>query len=243
MNPCFQRLSSIIGEEKINKLSSCRIIVFGVGGVGGAATVALARSGVGYIDIVDADVVEESNINRQYVAATSTIGQSKVAVMEKILKDINPAVEVTIYNIFYLPDNEGGIDLSKYDYVIDCIDTLKAKCHLIKRCKELDVPIISALGCGNRFDPRKLEITDIYKTKGDPFAKTVRKSLRDLGIKHLDVVYSTEEPSKPLVAVGDNSKGRHSPGSSFFVPNAAGISLAYAVIDKILGGIKPNTIG
>ena len=225
MKEQFSRLSLIIGEENLDVIKTKKIIVFGVGGVGGHVVDALARSGVEDITIVDNDVVNMSNINRQLIASISTLGEKKVDVMEKHLLDINPDIKVTKLDCFYLP-NEVDIDFTKYDYVIDAIDTVAAKIDIIEKCHKLNVPIISALGCGNKLDPSLLELTDISKTSYDPLAKVLRKELRDRGINHLKVVYSKEQ--RELA-----NKGK-TPGSSAFVPSSAGLLIASAVIRDII---------
>ena len=225
MKPQFERLALIIGEEKLDIIKTKKIIVFGVGGVGGHVVDALARSGVEDITIVDNDVVNVSNINRQLIATRSTIGQKKVDVMEKHLLDINEDIKVTKLDCFYLP-GEVDIDFAKYDYVVDAIDTVSAKLDIIEKCHKLNVPIISALGCGNKLDPSKLELTDISKTSYDPLAKVMRKELRDRGINHLKVVYSPEQSDLA-------SKGKI-PGSSAFVPSSAGLLIASTIIKHII---------
>ena len=231
----FVRTELILGKEAIEKLSKARVAVFGVGGVGGYAIEALARSGVGTLDLIDNDTVSESNINRQIIATRKSIGLSKVEVMKQRILDINPNAIVNTYQCFYLPDKKDLFEFEKYDYIVDAIDTVTAKIDIICEAKKLNVPIISAMGCGNRLDPTKVTITDIYKTSGDPLAKIMRKELKDRRIKKLDVVYSTEKPLKPLYSITDdnNPNRRGIPGSSAFVPPAAGLAIAYFVVKKI----------
>ena len=231
----FIRTELILGKEAIEKLSKARIAVFGVGGVGGYAIEALARSGVGTLDLIDNDTVSESNINRQIIATRKSVGLSKVEVMKQRILDINPNAIVNTYQCFYLPDKKDLFEFEKYDYIVDAIDTVTAKIDIICEAKKLNVPIISAMGCGNRLDPTKVTITDIYKTSGDPLAKIMRKELKDRRIKKLDVVYSTEKPLKPLYSITDdnNPNRRGIPGSSAFVPPAAGLAIAYFVVKKI----------
>ena len=231
MNNRFSRAEALFGTEAITKLENSRVIVFGVGGVGGHATEALVRSGVGHITIVDFDKVEETNINRQLVALTSTIGKSKVEVLKNRLIDINPELDVNAIEKFYLPDNENEFDLSKYDYVIDAVDNMSAKISLVVRANELNIPIISAMGAGNKVEPTMLEVSDIYKTSVDPLAKTLRHELRNRGIKKLKVVYSREEPIK--VDLKDE-KRRAIPGSTSFVPPAMGLIIASEVIKDLI---------
>ena len=231
----FIRTELILGKEAIEKLSKARVAVFGVGGVGGYAIEALARSGVGTLDLIDNDTVSESNINRQIIATRKSVGLSKVEVMKQRILDINPNAIVNTYQCFYLPDKKDLFEFEKYDYIVDAIDTVTAKIDIICEAKKLNVPIISAMGCGNRLDPTKVTITDIYKTSGDPLAKIMRKELKDRRIKKLDVVYSTEKPLKPLYSITDdnNPNRRGIPGSSAFVPPAAGLAIAYFVVKKI----------
>ena len=243
----FVRTRLLVGNEAIDKLSAAKIAVFGVGGVGGFCVEALARAGVGTLHLYDDDTVSESNLNRQLIALHSTIGKPKVEVMAARVLDINPNCDVKAIPMFYLPENADSVDLSQYNYVIDAIDTVAAKLELVKRCTELNVPIISAMGSGNKLDPSAFVVTDISKTQGCPLARIMRKELRKRGINHLKVVYSEEEPLTPLVppeeeAPADNngtrppsSARRATPGSISFVPGAAGLVLAGAVIREIGG--------
>jgi len=241
-NDQFIRTRLLVGDEPLNKLAAAKIAVFGVGGVGGFCVEALARAGVGALHLYDDDTVSESNLNRQLIALHSTIGKPKVEVMASRVLDINPNCAVKAIPMFYLPENADSVDLSQYDYVIDAIDTVAAKLELVKRCTELGVPIISAMGSGNKLDPSAFVVTDISKTQGCPLARVMRKELRKRGIQHLKVVYSEEEPLTPMAppeeeAPADNngtrppsSARRATPGSISFVPGAAGLVLAGAVI-------------
>ena len=231
MKSRFSRTEALFGTEAMAKLENSRVIVFGVGGVGGHATEALVRSGVGHITIVDFDKVEETNINRQLVALTSTIGKSKVEALKDRLIDINPELDINAIEKFYLPDNENEFDLSKYDYIVDAVDNMSAKISLVVRANELNVPIISAMGAGNKVEPTMLEVSDIYKTSVDPLAKTLRHELRNRGIKKLKVVYSKEEPIK--IDLKDE-KRRAIPGSTSFVPPAMGLIIASEVIKDLI---------
>ncbi len=231
MSERFSRTEAMIGKDAMNKIHNSRVIVFGVGGVGGHAVEALARSGVGHIAVVDFDIVEETNVNRQLVALNSTIGKSKVEVLKDRLLDINPELEVEAIEKFYLPENEKEFDLSKYDYIIDAVDNMSAKISLVMRASELNTPIISAMGAGNKVEPTMLEVSDIYKTSVDPLAKILRKELRVRGIKKLKVVYSKEEPIK--VDLKDE-KRRAIPGSTSFVPPAMGLIIASEVIKDLI---------
>ena len=229
----FQRLEILIGKESLAKLGKKKVAIFGLGGVGGNVCDALARSGVSHFLLVDADEVNETNINRQIIANVNTIGEAKVDVMERHLKSINPDVAIEKKKMFYLPENADEIDLSKFDYVIDAIDTVSAKIELICRCFSSKTPIISALGCGNKLDPTKLEVNDLSKTSYDPLAKVLRRELRKKGITHLKVVYSKETPITPLEKISDGKK-RDVPGSTPFVPPVAGIIIASEVVKDLL---------
>lgn len=240
------RTRLLIGDEPLERLKKARVAVFGVGGVGGYAVEALARSGVGTLHLYDDDTVSESNLNRQIAALHSTLGQPKAEVMARRVRDINPACQVEAIRMFYLPQNADDVDLAQYDYVVDCIDTVTAKLELVTRCTALQIKIISAMGTGNKFDPSALVVTDISKTQGCPLARTMRKELRRRGINHLKVVYSTELPTAPLRAadyeppdISDTRPGsaarRDTPGSTPFVPAAAGLLLASQVVRE-LGG-------
>jgi tRNA A37 threonylcarbamoyladenosine dehydratase len=219
----------MIGAEAVAALSRRRVLVFGLGGVGGAAVEALARSGVGHLGIVDDDILETSNKNRQIIALETTLGESKVQVAAGRLMDINPALEVICHEKRLTADNLEDFFSDPVDYVVDAIDDVKGKVALIGFCKARDIPIISAMGTGNKFDPRQLEITDIFKTHTDPLARHLRKALKEAGIPALEVVYSREKPVKPRV----EGQG---PGSLVFVPAAAGIMLAYRVVMALIEG-------
>ena len=232
MDNSFDRYKLLIGEDKFNKLKTKKVIVFGVGGVGGFVVESLVRCGLEDITIVDNDVVEETNINRQIIATHDSLAKSKAKTTQERANSINPSVRITPIQKFYLPENEKEFDFTKYDYVIDCVDTVSAKLSIICRAKELGVPVISALGAGNKLDPTKLMISDISKTEYDPLAKIIRKELRNRGIKGVKVCYSKEEPSN--VVVDNNDKGRHSPASAIFVPASMGILIAKAVIDDLI---------
>lgn len=231
MKEQFKRTELIFSKENMEKLYNSKVIVFGVGGVGGHLVEALARSGVGHIAIVDFDDVEITNINRQLVALHSTIGRSKVEVLKERLLDINPDIKVEAIHKFYLPENENEFDLSKYDYVVDAVDNMSAKIGLILHANRENVPIISAMGAGNKVNPTMLEVSDIYKTSVDPLAKILRHELKKRGIAHLKVVYSKEEPIK---VEEYNEKKRAITGSTSFVPPAMGLIIASEVIKDLL---------
>ena len=234
MTEQFKRFALLVGPESLDILKNKKVAVFGLGGVGGSVCDALARSGIGQITIVDNDVVDITNINRQLIANLDVVGQNKVDVMERHLKSINPDIKIIKKKMFYLPENADELDLSDYDYVIDAIDTVVSKINIIFRCSTNNINVISALGCGNKMDPSKLEITDISKTSYDPLAKVLRRELRKLGINHLKVVYSKEEAMKVIDESSTDSK--HIPGSSAFVPPVAGIMIAYQVVKDLLEG-------
>ena len=232
MDKKFSRLEALIGKENLDKLKSKKVIVFGVGGVGGFVIESLVRSGLEDITIVDNDIVDESNINRQIIATSDSLGKSKVEIMKERAISINPNAQIIAIQKFYLPENEMEFDLSKYDYVIDCVDTVSAKLSIICRSKEANVPVISALGAGNKLDPTKLKVSDISKTEYDPLAKVIRRELRKRNIKDVKVVYSSESPIS--IVVDENKYGRHSPASAIFVPATMGILIAKTVIDDLI---------
>jgi tRNA A37 threonylcarbamoyladenosine dehydratase len=233
MTTQFSRTEMLIGKEGLSKLQKARVAVFGIGGVGGYAVEALARAGVGALDLVDNDVVEISNLNRQIIALYSTIGQTKVEVAAARLKDINSNIKLKINKIFYLPENKEQFNFKEYDYVIDAIDTVAGKILLIEQAIEAGVPIISAMGAGNKLDATKLMITDISKTHTCPLAKVMRKELRQRGINHVKVAYSTEVALKPQMCETNNVK-RQTPGSISFVPSVMGLLIAGEVIKDLL---------
>jgi tRNA A37 threonylcarbamoyladenosine dehydratase len=224
----------LIGEEGLEKLLSSRVCVFGVGGVGSYAVEALARSGVGKIDLVDADTVCESNINRQIIATHKTLGMYKVDAEKERILEINPNCEVGVYRMFYLPENAGDIDMSVYDYVIDAVDTVTAKIEIIKRAKEAGTPVISSMGAANKLDPTAFEVADIYKTQVCPLAKVMRRELKKRGIESLKVVYSREEAIKPLQLEEEQTGRRVTPASIAFVPSVAGLIVAGEVIKDLV---------
>ena len=221
----FERFISLIGEENFHKLSSKKVMIFGVGGVGGYVVEALARSGIENFVLIDSDVVEESNINRQIIATLDTIGKSKVEVMKNRVLSINSNAKVTSIQKFYLPENSNEFDFSGVDYIIDCVDTVSAKLSIVSKAKELNLPVISAMGAGNKMDPTQLKVSDIYKTSVDPLCKVMRHELRKLGIKELKVVYSLEAPIK---------NNNRTPNSNAFVPSSMGLIIASEVIKDLI---------
>ena len=228
----FSRTAVLLGEDALKKLKNARVAVFGVGGVGGYVVEALARSGVGALDLIDKDVVSESNINRQIIALHSTVGKLKTEVAAARAKDVNPAIIVRTHNVFYLPETAGAFDFSAYDYVVDAIDTVSGKIALVERANEVNTPIISAMGAGNKLDPTKFEVADISKTSVCPLARVMRRELKKRRISHLKVVYSKEEalPS-PLI---DEESGKPIPGSVAFVPSVMGLIIAGEVIKDLI---------
>lgn len=235
MNEQFQRTGLLLGEDGMKQLKNARVAVFGVGGVGGYTVEALARSGVGTLDLIDKDTVCLSNLNRQIIALHSTIGRAKTEVMAERIHDINPDIKVNIYNCFFLPDTADEFDFTQYDYVVDAVDTVTAKIELVMRAQAAGTRIISCMGAGNKLDPTRLCVTDIYKTEMCPLAKVMRHELKKRRVKHLKVVYSTE-PAKKVEMVD----GEHVPGSTAFVPSVAGLIIAGEVIRDI-SGVKINS--
>lgn len=240
----FARAALLFGEDGIARLAAARVAVFGVGGVGGYVCEALARSGVGALDLFDDDRVALSNINRQIIALHSTVGQYKVDAMAARIRDINPAAQVGAYRRFFTPENAGEIDFSKYDYVVDAIDTVTAKIELVMRCRAAGVPIICAMGAGNKLDPSRFEVADLSKTSVCPLARVMRQELKKRGVRGVKAVYSREEPVKPqgrpAEAMPDTPQRtgaarRATPGSTAFAPPVAGLLLASEVVRDLTG--------
>ena len=232
----FCRTAYLLGEDSVRLLAAKKVAVFGVGGVGGYICEALSRAGIGALDLYDADTVAVSNINRQIVALHSTIGKYKTEVMKERIADINPDCSVRTFNVFYLPDNADSFDLSQYDYVADAVDTVKAKLERAVRAKAAGVPIISAMGAGNKLDPCAFKVADISKTSTCPLAKVMRRELRARGINHLKVVYSEEAAHEPhrLDESEITSPGKRTvPGSISFVPSVVGLIMAGEIIKDI----------
>ena len=228
-NP-FARTELIFGKEALDKLARCRVAVFGIGGVGGYAVEALARSGVGGLDLIDSDTVEVTNLNRQIVATTKTVGRYKVDVARERVSEINPECVVRTYKTFFLPETAGQFDFSQYDYVVDAIDTVSGKIGLVLAAQAAGVPVISAMGAGNKTDPAAFEVADIYKTSVCPLAHVMRRELKKRGVKHLKVVFSKEKPVVPM-----NGDDKRTPGSTAFVPPAAGLIIAAEVVKDLIG--------
>lgn len=233
----FSRTELLIGEEALKKLKHSRVAVFGVGGVGGYVVEALARSGVGALDLIDNDCVDISNINRQIIATMDAIGKPKVDVAKERVLKINPNMTVHTHQMFYLPETADKFDFTEYDYVVDAIDTVSGKIALVVQAKEADSPIICAMGAGNKLDPTAFEVTDIYKTTVCPLAKVMRRELKKRGIKKLKVVYSKEQPISPKKTDQEEfikSGKRQIPGSIAFVPSVAGLIIAGEVIKDLI---------
>lgn len=231
----FSRTELLLGADGMEKLKRARVAVFGIGGVGGYAIEAVARAGIGALDLIDNDVISLTNINRQIIALHSTVGLPKTDVMAARVNDINPECEVRTYQTFYGPDTAEQFDLAQYDYIIDAIDTVTGKLALAVNAQKANTPIISSMGTGNKLDPTAFTVTDIYKTSFCPLARIMRKELRKRGIERLKVVYSQEEALTPEGVTEELPQGRRSiPGSVSFVPSAAGLILAGEVIKDIV---------
>lgn len=230
MSDIFERTRMLLGDDAVEKLNNSRVAVFGVGGVGGYVVEALARSGVGELDVFDKDTVSVSNINRQIIATQSTVGMSKTEAVKARVAEINPQCVVHVHEVFYMPENADDYDFSEYDYIVDAIDTVTAKIEIIKRAKEKNIPVISSMGTGNKLDPTRLEVADISKTTVCPLARVMRRELKSRGINHLKVVYSKEEPRKTAIT----EDGRNAPASVAFVPSVAGLIIAGEVIKDII---------
>ena len=248
MSERFSRTEMLLGSDAMEQLKKAHVAVFGVGGVGGYTAEALVRSGIGKLTLVDSDTVAESNITRQIIATTKTIGRYKTEVMKERALDINPDIQVEEHRIFYLPETAGQFDFTEYDYVVDAVDTVTAKLTLVEAANAAGVPVISCMGAGNKLNPGAFEITDIYKTSVCPLAKVMRRECKLRGIKKLKVLYSKEEALKPREsksedclaegtdgAVNITTKRRSTPGSVAFVPSVAGLMIAGEVIRDLTG--------
>ncbi len=244
----FSRTQLLLGEENMNRLSEAKVAIFGIGGVGGYVAEALARSGVGSFVLVDDDKVCLTNINRQIIATHKTVGQYKVDVMKERILDINPKAEVEVRKCFYLPENAHEFDFSTYSYVVDAVDTVTAKIEIIMRAQAAGIPVMSSMGAGNKLDPTKFQVADIYKTSMCPLARVMRQELKKRRVKRLKVVYSTEKPTRPIEdmsiscrtncicpsdAAHKCTERRDIPGSIAFVPSVAGLILAGEVIKDL----------
>lgn len=234
MDERFLREKYLIGEDSVLKLLSSHVAVFGIGGVGSFVCEALARAGVGSLTLVDRDTVSISNINRQLIALDSTVGLPKTQVMKERILQINPKAKVVCEDVFFRKENEADFDFARYDYVVDAIDTVSSKLCLVRNCVEKGTPIISSMGTGNKLCPEKLKIDDIKKTSVCPLARVMRRELRKLGIDHLKVLYSTEEPVELRQKVFDSETGKQIPGSISFVPSVAGLMIAGEVVKDLI---------
>ena len=245
----FSRTELLFGKEAMDKLAGSKVAVFGIGGVGGYVCEALVRSGVGAFDLIDDDKVCLTNLNRQIIATRSTVGKYKTDVMRDRMLDINPNVEVEVHKCFFLPENADDFPWDSYDYVVDAVDTVTAKIALVMKCKEKNIPIISSMGAGNKLDGSQFKVADIYKTKGCPLAKVMRRELKKRGVKKLKVVYSEEIPTRPIedmaISCRNNcicppgaehkcTERRDIPGSVAFVPSVAGLIIAGEVAKDLI---------
>lgn len=231
----FSRTEILLGSQAMKRLAAARVAVFGIGGVGGHVVEALARSGVGAIDIIDNDKISVTNLNRQLIALESTIGRYKVDVMKERILDINPAAIVRGCQCFYLPETKDEFDFSQYDYIVDAVDTVTAKLQLVEEAQKENVPIISSMGAGNKLNPAAFEVADIYQTKVCPLAKVMRRELKKRGIEQLKVVYSKEEPQRPLEQIHEEGvQKRTIPGSVAFVPSVVGLIIAGEVVKDLM---------
>ena len=253
MKEQFIRTAMLFGEEAVEKLKTKRVIVFGVGGVGGHVVEVFARSGIGAIDLVDHDVVALSNLNRQLIATHDTLGRKKIEVMKERILSIQPDCQVTLWDTFYLPEESGIFPFSEYDYIVDAIDTVTAKIDLVLQAQAHGIPIISSMGTGNKLDPTKLTVADIYQTSVCPLAKVMRRELKKRDVKRLKVVYSTEEARTPfgglisdeMLAEGKEAEKstdraeainprKATPGSNAFVPASAGLLIGSEVVKDLM---------
>lgn len=244
----FSRTELLFGKDAMERLASSRVAVFGIGGVGGYVCEALVRSGVGAFDLIDDDKVCLTNLNRQLIATRKTVGKFKAEVMRERILEINPHAEVNIHKCFFLPENAAEFAFDQYDYVVDAVDTVTAKLELVMKCQEMNVPIISCMGAGNKLDPTAFRVADIYKTRVDPLARVMRRELKKRGVKRLKVVYSEEQPIRPIEDMAISCRyhcicppgtkrhctdRRDIPGSTAFVPSVAGLIIAGEVIKDL----------
>lgn len=230
----LSRTQMLLGYDKVQELQNKKVIVFGIGGVGGYVCEALCRSGVGTIDIVDNDKVSLSNINRQIIALHSSVGEYKTEVMKKRMLDINPSVSINAFNTFYTPETADQFDLSKYDYIVDAIDTVSGKIELVMQAEKYNIPIISSMGAGNKLDPTAFKVSDIYKTSVCPLARVMRAELKKRGVKRLKVVYSEEKPITPQIPEEMKNLPKIPPASCAFIPSVVGLIVASEVIKDLI---------
>lgn len=254
----FSRTQLLLGESAMQELANKRVAVFGIGGVGGYACEALVRSGIGAFDLIDDDKVCLTNLNRQIIATRKTVGRYKTEVMKERMLEINPNVDVRIHNCFFLPENADKFPFDEYDYIVDAVDTVTAKISIVMKANELGIPVISSMGAGNKLDPTAFMVADIYKTRVCPLAKVMRRELKKRGVKKLKVVYSEEQPTRPIedmsISCRTNcicppgaehkcTERRDIPGSVAFVPSVVGLIIAGEVIKDIAGvKAKPRTV-
>ena len=241
MSDRFQRTEMLLGPEAMHRLGSARVAVFGVGGVGGYVVEALARSGVGALDLIDKDVVDETNINRQIIALGSTIGKPKAEVAAERVKDINPDCTVTTYQTFFLSETKDAFDFTQYDYVVDAIDNVSGKIEIVMCAQQAGVPVISAMGAGKLLDPTALRAADIYETSTCPLARVMRRELKKRGVKKLRVVYSQELPHTDYTTAEQTHAGRMVPASNAFVPTAMGFIIAGEVVKALANRTSANS--
>ncbi len=244
----FSRTELLLGKETMDKLANSRVAVFGIGGVGGYVCEALARTGVGAFDLIDDDKVCLTNLNRQIIATRKTVGQYKADVMKERMMEINPKVDVRVHKCFFLPENAEEFPFEEYDYIVDAVDTVTAKISLVMKAQEMNIPIISSMGAGNKLDASKFQVADIYKTKVCPLAKVMRRELKKRGVKKLKVVYSEEQPTRPIEDMSIScrthcicppgakhkcTERRNIPGSVAFVPSVVGLIIAGEVVKDL----------
>jgi len=244
MTDQFSRTRLLLGAAAMNKLKNAHVAVFGIGGVGGYVCEALVRSGVGAFDLIDSDVISVTNLNRQIIATWPDVGCYKTEIMKERMLNINPDVNVTVRNTFFLPENADTFPFEDYSYVVDAVDTVSAKIALVMRAQSAGIPVISSMGAGNKLDASAFRVADIYQTRVCPLAKVMRRELRKRGVEHLKVVYSEEEPLRPAEAEGEPEaeqrfSGRPVPGSVAFVPSAAGLVIAGEVIRDLVREAMP----
>ena len=244
----FSRTELLLGKEAMDKLVNSRVAVFGIGGVGGYVCEALVRTGVGAFDLIDDDKVCLTNLNRQIIATRKTVGQYKADVMKERMLEINPKVDVRVHKCFFLPENAEEFPFEEYDYIVDAVDTVTAKISLVMKAQEMNIPIISSMGAGNKLDASKFQVADIYKTKVCPLAKVMRRELKKRGVKKLKVVYSEEQPTRPIEDMSIScrthcicppgakhkcTERRDIPGSVAFVPSVVGLIIAGEVVKDL----------
>ena len=232
MKEQFSRTERILGQAALEKLAASRVAVFGLGGVGGYVCEALVRSGIGYFDLIDKDIVDETNLNRQIIALHSTVGRPKTEVMRERMLDINPDADILVHEIFFLPENSFAFPFEGCDYIVDAVDTVTAKIELVMKAREAGIPIICSMGTGNKLDPGRLKTADLYETSVCPLAKVMRHELKKRGVDRLKVVYSDETPLGPAAAMPELPSS--TPGSTAFVPAAAGLMIAAEVVKDLL---------